>query len=204
MKKIALLFTLAACGPHPHVLRVDPELQAHLDDFIAEGETRGVNIAVDDLIMGFGDTSKGGPRSAGICITGKNKTPEIVINPNYWRDPVGFGHPDEFDLKWGRKSLVFHEAAHCLLGREHDSREVQFHGPYGLSQPASLMHPRTMRSSQFSSYTDEYLDELFSPAYIADIWSRIGGVLSGSVESGLVLGLSDLSLDGNEGARYDQ
>lgn len=62
-----------------------------------------------------------------------------------------------------REQLIFHELAHCLIGREHCSK-IDNNGPI------SIMYPQGLDGQYYKTYREELVDELFniSPECIGD------------------------------------
>jgi hypothetical protein len=84
----------------------------------------------------------------GICTTSPFRYPTIQISREFWKE---VGDPQ-------KEALYFHEAGHCLLGRDHDNREY-------LWAPKSLMRSWVLEWSEYNQLTRErYLMELFQPS----------------------------------------
>lgn len=93
----------------PTVYQIDKGLEVYLDKFMEEAKKRRINITTENLILKFGTTSE---QICGRCVKVKNdgqRTVTIIDNLNCWQQA-----PYE-----NREALVFHELAHCLLGRMH-------------------------------------------------------------------------------------
>ena len=105
------LFISFACkqSVEPTVYQVDKGLQIYLDKFTEEAKKRKINIATENLILKFGNTTE---QICGRCIKVKNdgqRTVTIIDNLKCWQET-------SYE---NREALVFHELAHCLLGRVH-------------------------------------------------------------------------------------
>ena len=131
MKKYLPIFFIIiffACKQpaEPTVYQVDKNLEIYLDKFLEEAKIRGVNITTENLILKFGTTTE---QICGRCVKAKNdgqRTVTIIDNLNCWQQA-----PYE-----NREALVFHELAHCLLGRIHRDDFL----PNGIE--ASIMNSR--------------------------------------------------------------
>ena len=110
----------------PTVYQVDKGLEVYLSKFTEEANQRGINITTENLILKFGTTTE---QICGRCVKAKNdgqRTVTIIDNLNCWQQA-----PYE-----NREALVFHELAHCLLGRIHRDDFL----PNGIE--ASIMNSR--------------------------------------------------------------
>lgn len=127
---------------------VDQELRPYLDKFVEEGEKRGKQIVVSDLLVIFGETrSEAEPNRIGYCASTYPKS--IVIDRKVF---------NELDIG-GREMLMFHEFGHCILDRGHD--EGCYIDEYPCKFPTSVMYPSVV-STYYLKNRELYLDELFS------------------------------------------
>jgi len=128
--------TLGGCG------RLDlGEFAPYVQRFEAEGQARGWDVQVTNLVVKLGDLPDG---MYGICHHGL--TPEIEVSRAYWP-----GATEE-----QREILLFHELGHCILEREHGGEAGRLD-----DRPSSLMAKGMVQDWAWKTYRTEYLDELF-------------------------------------------
>jgi hypothetical protein len=148
---LIIFFLVLGCGHQ--ISYVDPELKPYVESFEKEALRFGLEIHVSGLVITMGEHDKmleltGGKTYAGFCMNYDT----IYIDPLYWPRYSA-------DQK---ESLMFHELAHCVLHREHDT--VQIYDGRGILIPRSLMYPQIPPPGVESRYRDYYLGELFSSA----------------------------------------
>jgi len=170
MKKLLFLFSLVLvfqnCNKNPDVgaesgvLRVDPEFEVYVQEFIDEGAKRGQAIDFSDsgLIVEFSDVVVGG--ASGFCYVGEH---HIVIDKSEWtalsENVRGF--------------LLFHELGHCELDRGHTN--VKF----GNDVWRSIMRGGELEGFEqwipipfFGFRKDYFIDELFNQSASAPTWAN--------------------------------
>ena len=85
----------------------------------------------------------------GICLPDGNGKRHILIDKEFWDG----AEPREKEL------LIFHELAHCVLGRGHDSRMFCSNVEY------SIMHPTLIHGFDYENKKEHYLRDLFNSTY---------------------------------------
>ncbi len=156
-----LIFPIAlmsGCGPST----IDPALVPYFDSFEREAAKRGVEINESVRSASLVDDMEGKPDDVfGICATdylGKR----VEIRRKSWN----------IATEWDKRSVVFHELGHCLLGREHmDQTTRLWVAPmnsdragvaFSYELPDSIMHPAFAISGEdLELLWVAYLDELF-------------------------------------------
>jgi hypothetical protein len=158
---LLLLFT--SCQDRKaKVYSVPPEVQPYVESFLAEAANRGKRMVIDDLIIDYRyNIFTARAHAAGICRRRFGHTPVIHIDttsPN-WRIS---------DMS--REQLIFHELAHCLLGRSHRN-DTLLNGNFASIMKAS---GETMYGPLMSAFKREYyIDELFDPNTPAPAWAQV-------------------------------
>jgi hypothetical protein len=157
MQKILLFmicgFVLASCGPKKAPGN-DPRFDVFKAQFQAEAAKRDLEVTDGELSIpiSFGET---GSDSDGICVVpgmGKNAfsaaANTLFNSENFDRKFIQL-HPSilEKDLFY-IEAVVFHELAHCLLGRDHTDSK-------------SLMNESQENNVDYPLKRSLYLDELF-------------------------------------------
>ena len=161
---ISTLFVLFFNGCSKFSLN-DKELYPYVEEFVSEGQKRGVKFQ-DDILefdIEFGDLPEG---KAGSC----RKLKELVtINLDLWQlmDSIQ------------RQALIFHELAHCVLDKDHDNSIL----PRG--ECVSLMVSNVSDSTCFYDFysrdwKEYYLDELFGVTDEIPSWYSANTVLNDS------------------------
>lgn len=162
--KCFLLFMfifLAACAPHKHQLSIDPVAKLHYDSFIAEAAAQRFPLRIDDLTIRLGDLGEATTKenfTVARCITSFNTTPEIIINTN---EQLG---PKMFSVRSStiQQEIVWHEMAHCVLGREHLSSKFTGSNEWGQI-PVSIMYPGVLPDDVLIHFSSHFNRELFHP-----------------------------------------
>ena len=174
-----LALAVAACQPDlilPSEERgpfIDEEVQVYVDRFVEEAENRGVELDISRLQIRVQGSIQ--PiEAAGAChYFTEDDAPFIVIDTT----SLNWRHQDHT-----REMLVFHELAHCLLGREHDDSMFP-NGNY-----ASMMRSDKGVVYGADSYKRAYyLDELFNPGQAPPAWAQAPSTLSFEEENGTIL-----------------
>ncbi len=144
------------------VVEIPDKLQGFVDSFILEGQKRGVEVNIDDLIMEFeSDLEVGGSPAAGLCRTQGDNTPVILIDTTSSNWTLNLS---------SREQLVFHELGHCYLGRPHIENRM----PNGNFR--SIMRPsgEQLYGPNLGAFKREfYLDELFSQQTMRPSWADL-------------------------------
>lgn len=171
---LLLLALIPSCQPRPQAepepkqYDVPTEVEPYVQAFRAAAQVRGQTIAVDNLIITFGQPS--GEDVCGECLLQAGKTPRIVLSAGglCWKD----ANANE------RECLIFHELGHCLLGRGH------LNSRFPLGMYTSLMNPNDISVYATCRYPiggDEcdkrprqsyYHNELFDPKTPAPGWAN--------------------------------
>ena len=144
------------------VVEIPASLQHYLDDFVFEGQERGIEVVIDDLIIRFEeDLEVDGNPAAGLCRTQGNKTPIILL--------------DTTSTNWtlnesSREQLVFHELGHCYLDRQHiDSRM-----PNGNFRTIMRPSGEQLYGPDLNAFKRNfYLQELFKPETARPSWADL-------------------------------
>jgi len=136
---IALL--LPACG---HTLQVDPDFRATVEDFERTAASVGADVAVDDLVVEYGETSNAA--AGATCYRRTMHTPRIAVDRGAW---------DAMTDAQKREAL-FHEMGHCVLNREHTTERY----PQD-NCPRSIMAPSPVGDWCRNAHGEEYDRELF-------------------------------------------
>ncbi|MBK26342.1 MAG: hypothetical protein CME70_20250 [Halobacteriovorax sp.] len=150
---VVFLGLLTSCGQRKAPAN-DARFNIYKSQFQEEAKKRGIEITDGELSLpiAFGETGEG---SDGICTIpgmGRNAFSAAANNlfnkENYDRKFILI-HPDilEKDLFY-IEAVVFHELAHCLLGRDH-------------TEEKSLMNFSQERNTDYPMLRTVYLDELF-------------------------------------------
>lgn len=165
---------------------ISTELSAYIDDFIAEGEKRGVTFSKERL-EAFLIAELSEEREDNVCGLGwsnfnnqKSQRIEILNNEFCWESRT--------DME--RENLIFHELGHAFLARNH----LNTNFPNGTSK--SIMCSGTEGfCSNFNVYYDNeilkgyYLDELFDVNTSAPDFTRrtnfVGTVFEEQFEEGI-------------------
>jgi len=124
---------------------VDSQFRPLVLLFKEEAEIRGLKIDTKNITLIF-DLVDDDPDTIGACYANFRKS-YIRIKTDTWY-PMS---PEEKEM------LVFHELAHCVLGRHHCEVEEE-------NVPISIMSPRILTTLQYKNKRKEYLDELFRPS----------------------------------------
>lgn len=178
------LYPIPKYPANPQLLDLDDNLkiqstvlQPYVDEFNSYVSSYGTPILNKGIYYTFQDLSSLPGRILGKCSAYKNDN-IILIDPTFWA-----GASD-----WDRRSVLFHELGHCVLGRGH--RTLFFQGSglyydggykpswpsanhyladgftinpnYRVDWPLSLMHRSIVREARFRVEATYYLTELFT------------------------------------------
>ncbi len=168
---IPLIFGIQACSddnPTPGVrYDVPPSIQPFVDDFIQEGEKRGLDLNIDNLIVTFeGDLQNGS--AAGTCtFANGNNPPHIRIDTNSanWSNNA-----------WSREILMYHELGHCILDRRQHRDDRLPNENYSSIMRSDGAQVYGGSLSLFKR--DYYLDELYNPGELSPDWSNLSPAYS--------------------------
>jgi len=151
---IACFLYLASCSHSGRMFETtDPEFMPILNEFWADSAEFGGSQDRKNVPINFATTAIG--RSA-TCKHyhyldyGTRRTDiEILVNPHHW----------EISTDMDRKSMIYHELGHCLLGREHNNSMVDFDGAQIKGSIMNTITGGTLNRRESDSY---YLHELFN------------------------------------------
>lgn len=155
----------------------DPSIEVYVNEFNSYVSTYGSSVLNKGIYYNFSDLSTLPGHVLGECVSYKNDN-IVLIDPTFWATATN----------WDRRSVVFHELGHCILGRGH--RTLYFQGPtlyydggykpawplvnrylddgitlnpnYRGDWPLSLMHRSIVRQARFQLEESYYLTELFT------------------------------------------
>ena len=161
---LGMLILVSACTPDESVegmYQVPPSVQPYVDRFVEEAGERGVTLSLTGLHVSF--ASKRNARhfsAAGMCHYVEWGHPQIALDTNSvnWKNGEA-----------SREILIFHELAHCLLGRTHKNDRLP-NGNY-----ASIMRSEgdPVYGVSFNDFKREYyLDELFDEDTPHPAWAK--------------------------------
>jgi hypothetical protein len=129
-------------GDVPEMVRhVDPVLESYVGRF--ESEFKPINYGVKVTVIG---------NAAGICYKWSTGERKVDIDTKSFNDM----NEDQ------REELIYHELAHCSLGRNHKDSTTLFADVPGV-WPASVMRTYAFSISEASTYMykrDYYINEL--------------------------------------------
>lgn len=139
---ITNLILTVACAPLKGFDKeTDPEFYIYVDEFVKDGGLTGYSVPIN-----FGETK---PQDLGVCkmkTYNGNTYRKITINKDRWK----YLSLDR------RKFLIYHELAHCALGRRHHD-EMRRDGC-----PKSIMHHYSITQYCIDKHERSYMDELFN------------------------------------------
>ena len=157
MHVIIILLALLSIGctthNHKHITieqykyaYIDSKFNPIIQSFIYEARSRGHSVDLTNVSMTFSKIrSKKSNKTVGYCVRDPLGGIIIKINTSTW---------DKFG-PYQQEELIFHEMAHCLIGREHCSKVDQ-------RGPISIMYPRILKENYYKEYREELVDELFN------------------------------------------
>lgn len=125
---------------------IDSQFDPIIKSFIYEARQRGYLVDLKNLSVTLGDIrSKKKDKTVGYCVRDPMGGMVIKIHTPTWKQ-MG---------PYQQEELIFHELAHCLIGRDHCSR-VNKRGPI------SIMYPRILTEAYYKENREELVDELFN------------------------------------------
>lgn len=135
---------------------VDEALWVYFDRFEKEGLLRGLDIdlrqaEVTGIIEALDEDGV-----VGQCTYGSHRSNHVQVDQDFWNQAS--------DLL--REFVVFHELGHCELARDH--REAAHSD--GTCQSIMASGTGDCRDNYRSFTRASYLDELFDPAFIGDLF----------------------------------
>lgn len=146
-----LLSVLSCKKEHTKVYDVPDVIQPYIDEFISQGNQRGTEIIIDDLIIELkSNLVLEGDEKAGLCTYGSNsRTPLIELDTTSFNWTMN---------DYTREQLIFHELGHCILDQRGHRNSRLDNGNYGSYMRADGT-PIYGRLSLFKK--EFYLDEIF-------------------------------------------
>jgi hypothetical protein len=168
---IACLIIISGCKKKNNfsfVYSVPPEFELHVERFIAEGNSRGHYISINNLIIQYDSSLSLRYCAQSNIISSQNDVQKIIsINARVkcWQNDEQL------------EALIFHEMGHCILGRDHDISLL----PKGY--PKSMMYPDDITLYSPCVYVigdscnklyrrSYYIDELFNPSTPVPGWGK--------------------------------
>lgn len=125
---------------------IDSDFIPIVQMFVYEARSRGHSVDLNNLSMTLGSIRrKKTDRTVGYCVRDPMGGMVIKIHTTTWKAM------DDYE----KEELIFHEMAHCLIGREHCAK-VDKDGPI------SIMHPLVLNSKYYKTHREELVDELFN------------------------------------------
>ena len=113
---VCTLFGLSSCASQP---TIDPMVAPFVDQFIGDAKAHGIT-ELSRVTVTFGPVQKHPDKTletVGQCeyATWRHQIPRVTINATRW------SHLSELE----RKTLIYHELGHCLLGLGHGTGVMQ-------------------------------------------------------------------------------
>ncbi len=169
-----LLLTALSCQQpadvpsQPAYYSVATELEPYVQRFRDEAQKRGKPIAINNLIVEFGQTSQ--QDVCGECTLEPGKTPRVVLTQNAlcWQQASA----------QARECLVFHELGHCLLKRPHLTKQfpngsfVSLMNPDDRTVYATCTYPIGNDGCDKRPRRAYYMDELFDNSTPTPAWGQ--------------------------------
>ncbi len=157
---LVIMFIFSCKKEREPVYEVPQELEQYIIKFAEEGNKRGMNLVIDDLIVEYGfNLEADGTEAAGLChYETDDMAPRIEL--------------DTTSLNWtaheySREMLVFHELGHCILNRPH--LETRFINDNYKSMMKGNGDPIFAGFNLFKR--DYYIDELFDANTPPPAWA---------------------------------
>ena len=135
---------------------VDEALWIYFDRFEKEGLLRGLEIDLRQAEVTGVIEALEEDGVAGQCTYGSHRSNHVQVDQEFWERAS--------DLL--REFVVFHELGHCDLARDH--REAA--NPDGTCQSIMASGTGDCRDNYRTSTRASYLDELFDPNFIGDLF----------------------------------
>lgn len=146
------------------------EVDFYKDEFVNLASTYNYTVIKKTLYSAKKDLRNLPGHILGQCITFDDAN-LIVVDKTFWATASDFN----------KRSLIFHELGHCLLGRGH--RTLYYQGPYlnygsrmapywdyvtHPNWPISLMHRSLVTDAKFKGEYDYYIQELFDETNVSE------------------------------------
>lgn len=168
---------ILSCTPGDSVLGrkfrgINPKIGKYLNEYSTLAEKRGLGTSKEllkNITAGFGRIGKDSG-TVGTCTPNFGGGGEIEIDILYWKN--------KGDLT--RRALVYHEATHCICGREHtynygkpydetrkdpqsewSKEQLKENGYFEDKCSVSLMHPKMQSDECLKTHWDHYVGEMF-------------------------------------------
>ncbi len=137
-------------------LGVDEALWVYFDRFEKEGIERGLEIDLRQAEVTGVIEELEEDGVAGQCTYGSHRSNHVIVDKAFWDNAS--------DLL--REFVIFHELGHCDLARDH--REA--YNPDGTCQSIMASGAGDCRDNYRTFTRSSYLDELFDPTFIGDLF----------------------------------
>lgn len=125
---------------------IDSEFNPIVQSFVYEARQRGHLVDLTNLSMTFGKIrSKKGDKTVGYCVRDFMGGMVIKIHTPTWKE-MG---------PYQQEELIFHELAHCIMGRDHCSVKDK-------DGPISILYPKILSEKYYKEKREELVDELFN------------------------------------------
>lgn len=165
---LLLLSCQPASTPEANQYSVPASVEPYIQSFRTAAQSRNRAVAIDKLVVEFGDAQ--GEDVCGRCILEAGKAPRIILSMNdyCWQQASA----DE------KEGLVFHELGHCLLNRQHRTDRFPKGAYVSLMNPDDMGVYATCRYPIGDDDCDKrprrpyYLDELFDLTTPAPAWAQ--------------------------------
>lgn len=144
------------------IYSVPPEIQPYINSFIAEANSRGINLVIDDLVVIYEENlNVNGVDAAGVCSFNKKEPHTIKLDTTSgnWQNSLS-----------SREQLIFHELGHCVLNRSHTDIKFASDNYKSIMKPSGEQLYGPWAANYKRTY---YLDELFNEATQAPSWANI-------------------------------
>lgn len=148
---LGLLLTPHLHSEGPEIYKIDSEIEPYIETFKEKMLLAGIEKPIANLEAHFSLELNDGEAGRCSLITTRRGPKEVVrpilrISATFWDQ---MPEPD-------REELVYHELAHCILGRKEHVTLTE----NGI--PVSILHPSHLGSDLYIQYYGEYMAELFS------------------------------------------
>jgi hypothetical protein len=168
LRYVLIASVLLVLGCHKQggfVYRVPQEFEPIIQKFITEAGTRGHAITISNLIIQYDYSPSFQYCAVSNIISSRNDAQKIItIN----------GHPCWLNSAQ-LETLIFHELAHCVLGRNHDMslmpkgypKSIMYTGDLTMYSPCVYALSDSCNKAYRRTY---YIDELFNSATPMPAW----------------------------------
>jgi len=125
---------------------IDSEFDPIIKSFVYEAGIHGHEVDLKNLSVTFGNVRIGKKdTTVGYCVKSPVGGMVIKIHKPTWGEMTVYK----------QEQLIFHELAHCLMGRDHCNKETD-------KGPLSIMNTHLLSSQYYKDNREELLDELFN------------------------------------------